>query len=163
MIIDLRSLDRTSGRLSGDVITQLDDPLVGERLLSCRVDVDFRQAHGMVYCHGTVAAAVKTQCHRCLDPVAEQITGEFDLIIRRGEHDGEEADGVVTLGTNEFDVLVDPYVHETVVVNAPMIVVCREDCRGLCPTCGTNLNRSSCSCEQPTDSRWDALKKLRTE
>jgi DUF177 domain-containing protein len=58
---------------------------------------------------------------------------------------------------------MEPLVHETVVVNVPMVVACRDDCRGLCPTCGTNLNAGSCTCGDAVDSRWDALRDMKSE
>lgn len=163
MIIDIRTLDRSAGHLSGEVKTPFDDPMAGERSFTCHVDVDYRQANGQVHCHGSVSGEVSTQCHRCLEPVTEQIAGEFDLVVRRGEHAGEQSDEIVTLGPHEYEVALDPIVHETVVVNLPMVVLCREDCRGLCPTCGANLNRTTCSCQAPPDPRWDRLRNLNIE
>ena len=67
-------------------------------------------------------------------------------MVRRGEHAAEEGDDVVTLPLHQYEVDLDPYVHEAVVLGTPMIVLCREECRGLCPTCGVNLNRETCAC-----------------
>jgi uncharacterized protein len=64
------------------------------------------------------------------------------------------------LSPNEYEVDLAPYVHEAIVLSAPMVVVCREDCRGLCPSCGVNLNRETCTCRPNADPRWDALRKL---
>ncbi len=39
------------------------------------------------------------------------------------------------------------------------MILCREDCAGLCPSCGANLNAGACDCPPPSpDSRWDALR-----
>jgi uncharacterized protein len=51
-------------------------------------------------------------------------------------------------------------VRETWLLTAPAFVQCRDDCKGLCATCGTNLNESTCNCTPTkTDSRWNALLK----
>ena len=43
----------------------------------------------------------------------------------------------------------------------PLKTVCREDCKGLCPSCGSNLNVESCDCQPVPDARWSALKDLK--
>jgi uncharacterized protein len=163
MIIDLRELTEPRGRIEGDVSTRIDDPVAGERVVPCHVAVDYRQTQGMFYLHGVVDGDFGTTCHRCLEPVTERVTGDFDVMVRRGEHTGEEGEDVITLASHEHLVPVEPLVHETLVVNLPMIVVCRDDCRGLCPACGTNLNTGSCTCAQTGDPRWDTLRRMKSE
>lgn len=163
MIIDLRELLELRGRIDGDVTTRIDDPVGGELVVPCHVTLDYRQAQGMFYFHGSVVGSIGTACHRCLEPVNAHVDGEFDVMVRRGEHEGEQGEDVITLATHEYQVPVEPIVHETVVVNAPMIVLCRDDCRGLCPTCGANLNDGSCACGGTGDARWDALRRMKLE
>ena len=56
----------------------------------------------------------------------------------------------------------DPLIYEQIVLQIPMKALCREDCRGLCPRCGANLNLSSCSCpDRDVDERLAVLKKLK--
>lgn len=163
MIIDLRELLEPRGRIDGDVTTRIDDPMGGELDVACRVSVDYRQTQGLFYFHGSVACGLATACHRCLEPVTAPVRGEFDVVVRRGEHEGGTGEDVITLATHEHLVPMEPVVHETVVLNAPMIVVCREDCRGLCPSCGANLNAGPCACGGSVDGRWDALRRMKSE
>ena len=55
-----------------------------------------------------------------------------------------------------------PYVEECLFINEPFKVLCDEDCKGLCPSCGANLNQEQCSCGDDTDidPRMEALKEL---
>jgi len=163
MIIDLRELLESRGRVEGDVETRVEDPVAGELAVPCHVAVDYRQLQGVFYFHGTVDAAVAGVCHRCLEAVSTRVGGEFDVMARRGEASGVEGDDVITLAAHEHEVDLDPLVHEVVVVGTPMVLVCRDDCRGLCPTCGANLNTAPCNCGAPGDSRWDALRRLKSE
>ena len=159
MKVDIRDLHESSGSFEGDESVVVEDPMGGEIAVPCRVRVEFRQGHGStIHFNGTVTASLLTQCHRCLDPLRHDLVGDFELMVRRGEHGAEEGDDVVTLPVNQYDVDLDPYVHEAMVLGMPMIVVCREDCRGLCPTCGVNWNRETCSCRPDNDPRWDALR-----
>jgi len=51
-------------------------------------------------------------------------------------------------------------IREATILRFPAFPVCRSDCKGLCPLCGTNLNTGSCDCRAPRDGRWDALEGL---
>jgi uncharacterized protein len=117
----------------------------------------------MFHFHGVVEGELRTACHRCLDTATERIGGDFDLIVRRGDHDGEAGDDVIVLASHEHDVSVDPIVHETMVVNEPMVVLCRDDCKGLCPSCGKNLNDGACECREAADPRWDSLRRMKLD
>lgn len=163
MIIDLREMQELQGRLEGDVSTRFDDPVAGELFVPCRVAVDYRQSQGVYYLHGSVEADVAAVCHRCLEALSVRVTGTFDVMVRRGEDAGPAGDDVILLGPHEYEVALEPLVHETVVVNTPMVIACREECRGLCPSCGTNLNTGTCACGTAGDSRWEALRKMKLE
>jgi uncharacterized protein len=61
-------------------------------------------------------------------------------------------------------LLLEDALREQVLLALPLKVICREDCRGLCPHCGTNLNIGQCSCAEPAeDPRWAALKDIRSK
>ncbi|HXV13419.1 MAG TPA: DUF177 domain-containing protein [Candidatus Krumholzibacteria bacterium] len=159
MKVDLRELVETSGVLEGDESVAFLDPVGEEIVAPCHVRVEYRQSQGTLHFSGAVATTLLTQCHRCLDPVRQDVAGEFDVMVRRGEHAAEAGDDVVALPLNQYEIDLEPYVHEAVVLATPMLVLCREDCRGLCPSCGVNWNRETCSCRPSADSRWDALRK----
>ena len=75
-------------------------------------------------------------CARCLEPVT--VTMELPLEETVGE-DEVALDGTV--------LEIDPLVYGEVSVNLPIRFLCRDDCRGLCPTCGANWNISQCHCQ----------------
>jgi uncharacterized protein len=59
-------------------------------------------------------------------------------------------------------VLLEDVLREQVLLAVPLKTVCREDCRGLCPHCGRNLNVEQCNCAEPLeDPRWSALKEIK--
>jgi len=165
MIIDFRQLEQHSGRISSDEIVTFEDPFERQAKITCRVDLDYRRSGSAYYFHGEVNGSFKTPCHRCLDDVVQELSGEFDLVMRKSS-DGEDlepADGggdYIILSLNENEVSLDDYIYESLIVNIPIQIVCNEDCRGLCPSCGINRNKESCTCERAADPRWDALRKL---
>jgi uncharacterized protein len=158
MKVDLRELTSSSGSFEGDETVSLEDPVGGEIVAPCHVRVEYRQGHGTIHFSGTVATGWSTQCHRCLDPIERRLTGEFEVMVRRGEHAAEAGDDVVTLPVHQYEVELGPFVREAVVLATPMVVLCRDDCRGLCPSCGINWNRESCECGAQSDPRWDSLR-----
>lgn len=121
---------------------------------------------------GRVATRLELACARCLEPVAQEIARTFDLLYRpvasiSRDEELELTPEELEVGfyTGEGLFLAD-VVAEQVHLALPMKVVCEEECRGLCPHCGANLNRERCRCgPQPPDPRlaplaaWVAEKK----
>ena len=104
-------------------------------------------------------------CSRCLAPIVQPIESRFEFALRVGAAEpmvGEveltESDlSTVYLENEQFDT--EPILLEQLQLNIPMRLVCRDDCAGLCPTCGVNRNTESCTCESDeVDPRWEALK-----
>jgi uncharacterized protein len=159
MIVDLREFDRPSGTITGEEMAQVDDPQAGEVQVPCRVELDYRQTSGTFHFHGRVSGSYSSECSRCLDPVQVPVRGDFQLMVRRGEHGGETGDDLLVLTPSQHEVDLSPMIRETVVLNEPMLVLCSESCRGLCSVCGANRNRETCGHGDATDPRWDALRK----
>jgi uncharacterized protein len=107
-------------------------------------------------------------CSRCLEPFALPLHLHFDLLytprpeqVSAGESRVDEEEFTVV----HFDggrIDLDALLAEQIYLGLPLKPLCREDCRGLCPRCGTNLNQGSCEC--PTgpepDPRLSPLKAL---
>ncbi|MGA7909142.1 MAG: DUF177 domain-containing protein [Candidatus Sulfotelmatobacter sp.] len=117
---------------------------------------------------GRLATSLELNCARCLEPVQQEIAREFELLYRpRGSDAGRDelsvTDAEAEIGYYQGDgVLLEDVLREQVLLAVPLKVTCREDCRGLCPHCGRNLNQEQCSCAVPVeDPRWAALKDIR--
>ncbi len=109
-------------------------------------------------------------CGRCLKDVVESISGEIATYYEktgRAIPDGEElteADDVEILDYGAKTIDLRHRIAELVNLNLPMKPLCSEDCRGLCPECGRNLNESACSCgTRQVDPRLYTLKSLLKE
>lgn len=164
MKIDLNRLDPGSGSLSAAEEITVDDAFGEPTLVQCEVTVDYNQTGGAFYFHGSIRGTFDTHCHRCLTGVAQPIGGEFDVVVRRtgGEvepaEDGEDLRDYVAIALNQHEFSLDPFIYENAVVSIPMLILCQDECKGLCSKCGADLNRESCRCEPVADSRWQALK-----
>ena len=103
-------------------------------------------------------------CARCLESIPQRVEESFDLIFRPGEVDSEPGERAITEAETEIGyygrsgLLLEDVVREQVLLSLPDRALCRQDCKGLCPHCGVNLNNSQCNCAvERADPRWSAL------
>ena len=128
------------------------------------VRLEAQQAGPDVVVRGHVAGTFRRECRRCLEPVDVPMDEELGRLYQEGDVGvGDESDDIVPLPSGRELDLTDP-VRETVLLAVPKYVYCREECRGLCPQCGTNLNESTCECAvEEVDERWGPLRRLTSE
>lgn len=119
---------------------------------------------------GSLATTFELPCARCLEPVVQEVGREFDLLYRPLGVDAGQKELSVTAAEAEISyyqgegLLLEDAVREQVLLAVPLKVICRDDCKGLCPHCGKNLNAEQCSCaESVADPGWTALKDLRNK
>lgn len=117
---------------------------------------------------GGYRTRVEVSCARCLEPVARDLAGDFDLLYRplgvdAGPHQRSVHEGDTEIGYYQGEgIELQDILREQVLLAVPIKAVCREDCKGLCPHCGKNLNVESCQCEEErSDPRWNALKDIK--
>ena len=91
---------------------------------------------------GSEDYTINIPCSRCLEDVACKVSCELSLDYDLNEQCDEEMAFIE--GT---DLNVDTLISEELVLNLPDKVLCMEECAGLCPVCGKNLNRSKCDCD----------------
>jgi uncharacterized protein len=103
-------------------------------------------------------------CARCVEPVAIPMQGEFDLIFRPESADAEAGERAIAVDETEIGyyeesgLLLEDVVREQVLLSLPGRTLCTPDCKGLCPSCGQNLNSAPCACDKTSvDPRWNAL------
>ena len=148
---------RRAVRLSGPLPGEL--AVSGSRLpagAEIGVDVVLEAVAEGVLATGTVAAPFLADCRRCLRPVEGVLEAAVqELFSRRSvEPDGYPLD--------HDQVDLEPMVREAVVLALPLAPLCSDECRGLCPRCGADLNEGPCQCVPEPDPRWAALDALRS-
>src|SRR2546430_17340389 len=117
---------------------------------------------------GDFSTRVEMACARCLEPIDRDVQNQFDLLYRPQGTDAGRSELSVTAAEAEVGyyqgegVLLEDVLREQVLLEVPLKILCRENCKGLCVHCGKNLNEGACSCAEPTeDPRWAALKEIR--
>ena len=167
MHIDISSIVNTAGK-SIDV----DAPIELEKF-SCRLG-EFSFAHkSQVSIHlgrtdektffirGEGEVELLIPCDRCLEEVPTSIRFDIDrkLTIEDGLAEDEEMDETDYL--IGYDLDVDQLVYAEILVNWPMKVLCRDDCKGICRVCGMNLNHGTCKCDRfVPDPRMAAIQDI---
>ena len=117
---------------------------------------------------GRVQTVLELACDRCLTPFTLPVDATFDLRYQpRADNVGEgelkiEEDDLTTAFYDNQTIDLGQLMREQFYLSLPMKPLCLEDCRGLCPFCGTNLNRGSCDCKREwEDPRLAVLKTLK--
>ena len=112
------------------------------------------------YWHGTLHTAVAGECRRCLTPVTIPVAVDVGALFTRDADAAEDPDAY-RLMAHDTEVDLRPAVREELALAVPQFLVCREECRGLCPQCGRDLNAGPCGCARAPDPRWRALANLK--
>ena len=122
------------------------------------------KVEGVIYNNGqslTLEAQVSgfmlTDCARCLEETEVSVDFEINELLSRVE-DGADPDDEDIIIFEGHEIELDDIVTDNFLINMPGKYLCDEDCLGLCPTCGHNLNESDCGCNHEViDPRWQAL------
>ena len=112
---------------------------------------------GIVELRAKAVFELETSCDRCAKPITlPQETEIFHTLVT---HLNDESNDELML-VNELRYDLDPLITEDIFLDLPSKLLCSEDCKGVCPRCGKDLNQGSCSCEKEVDPRLAALKQL---
>lgn len=121
-----------------------------------------------VFVDGHVDTRAQVECDRCLKPVEVPVNADFELEYITGSEYESSAAAELTeaeMSVSVFDgdaIDVDQIVKEQILLSVPTRMLCREDCKGICPQCGTDRNAGECACvTNEIDPRWAALKNLK--
>jgi len=131
------------------------------------LDVEIHKDATKVRVTGRVATRLQLDCGRCLEPFDIPLDAAFDVLLLpavanagAGEREVADEDLGVSFYKDETLDLAE-LMREQFYLALPMKPLCRPDCKGLCPVCGINRNRETCTCQTEwTDPRLDALKRL---
>lgn len=121
-------------------------------------DLQAKAVGPTVEVEGTLEMPVTMLCSRCLAEVQEQLHISFRERFTRESLSTEEDESEDLHTVTEDKVDLKPFVEEAVWMALPFIPLCSEECKGLCPVCGTNRNERDCGCQdQKIDPRLAGL------
>ena len=165
LVIDTRELGRRPGSMrrierSVPAPADLSLELIGVPV-GAPLELDLRLEAVMegVLVSGTVFGPVTGQCARCLEPISDEVELDLQELFAYPDSATDETTSEGEAGRIEGDLIdLEPTVRDTVVLGLPLSPLCRDDCRGLCATCGARWeDLPSDHTHERTDPRWAAL------
>lgn len=161
MIINISAV---SGRREASFDFQLNEKL-GDEVLGAdgavfttpvSLEGEVIKEQDIYYVEGTGSVGICMSCSRCLEPV--ELSVDFKLNEKFGNNAGDDEE-IETFSGDSIDL--SSAVMRNILAVMPMKVVCSDDCKGLCPVCGQNLNVKDCGCDTTyVDPRFESLRSL---
>lgn len=107
---------------------------------------------------GEAHGKITSRCCRCLEPVSINLSAEVDAVFAR-QIDPEDPDLYIFEGSK---IDITDAVRDALLLELPYRFLCSEDCKGLCPRCGSNLNLGTCTCQEGGEATnpFSALKAI---
>ena len=161
MILDLHEIIEVPGRsvsfrceldrerLSFPTLVQFRGPVTAEGAV--------RNIAGILELTADVRADMTVRCDRCGTPFAKHLAPRFTATLQA---DAEDADSENVFPLDGDGVDVSDVVETCFILDMDQKFLCRDDCKGLCPSCGKNLNDGPCDCKKQIDPRMAALGQL---
>ncbi len=111
---------------------------------------------------GAVEGTAVQECARCLEEFDSDIELELCELFLAPGHETKEDDDSYRMSGREIHL--EQMLRDAIALTLPLNPLCRSDCKGLCATCGSNLNEGECDCtEDEADPRWAPLEELRAK
>ncbi len=113
---------------------------------------------------GKLNTNLNLECDRCLEPYKLNLEASFQSILSSIKSLSSDIDeNVIPITPQTREVDLTPFARDALFIEIPMKKICSENCKGICPGCGKNLNIDTCRCEnKKTDDRWKPLENLLT-
>ena len=163
---DIRELERHAVPVDGELVA--DDPIWGDAdarpAAPIRVTGRLSKAgSGRYYWSGKIEGIAALECRRCLTDLSVDVGEDSNAIFVEAGDDVSDDPDVYTLPPHAEKIDLRPVIRDLWLLSVPRFALCREECKGLCPRCGADLNEGPCGCPPVTesDSRWDALRAAR--
>ena len=128
----------------------------------------------MVEIDGNIETSVRLPCSRCLQPFETHLKSRFALTYQHRATNGiaDTEPQEVELSTRDMGIAyfqgpkinLKDTIQEQVILEFPLRALCKQDCKGLCPKCGADLNEDLCDCDRRSSpGKFDVLKNLKIE
>ena len=109
-----------------------------------------------VHVVGEIICHIDGFCDKCLNKTSKAVSLDFDQIFYKDSSDEEDA---YVYTDSRLDIT--KAICDEIALSLPTSWLCKDDCKGLCPKCGVNLNEQQCSCDTSRENAFSALKNLK--
>ncbi len=154
MNIELRRFFEDDGVLDIDYQFVSEDEMFSSPIT---VKGRIKSSNSIVLLKADVECSVLVQCAKCAKDIVKKLSVPMEHLLVSHLND-EDNDEFILVENMLLDL--DELVQEDVYLSMPARFLCKPDCKGLCPYCGTDLNERTCSCKKPIDPRLAVLQQL---
>jgi len=112
---------------------------------------------------GKLSITLRETCDRCLTPFYQNMDVTFQLLLTEKESlvSGDQDNDIYLFPAKQHEFDLSPTIRDAILLERSMKQICKDECNGFCPGCGTNLNEKKCLCKkEKIDERWAPLKEL---
>jgi uncharacterized protein len=145
-----------------------DDPFQMQLVRPLNVDLEIQKRSDHIRVQGRLAGTLQVACHRCLNSFAWTLNEPVEVFLVPEDQMSEAEELELESRDLEYEffdgavIEIDQLVAEQIFLALPVKLLCSDECLGLCPRCGANLNEAPCDCEKRSgDAPFSALKALR--
>lgn len=127
------------------------------------VHADLEKTGRQLHLRGRLTTTGRFVCDRCLDEFEKSLSTKYEIVFITEEGPAREREAQEVQWISPDTTLLDlgEDVRQFLILAVPQKLLCVEECKGLCPLCGSNRNKVSCTCAtKEADPRWDALRKM---
>lgn len=128
-----------------------------------RCEIVLERTGDRIDAHLDLETSLKLSCSRCGESMRQDICASADVTFLPEVKNKEDADEQDATDLEFYSEVLDlrDIVRDMFLLALPIAPLCSEDCRGLCPSCGANLNRENCKCNiQGNPSTFEKLRRL---
>src|SRR5579862_2972343 len=113
-----------------------------------KIDLRLDKSHRQISATANIATSAAFSCDRCTEGFTRPVASKYAMVFVSDETDAgglpEDQVALIDMNSPELDLTDD--MRQSIELAVPLKLLCRDDCKGLCPRCGTNRNTGSCDC-----------------
>ncbi len=139
----------------------LEKPFIGNVL----VDIELNKIHNQIVLNAKLTLNTNFDCDRCNKNFNSILNNEYKMVYLIGtKPEDSESINLTYLSAEADKIVLDNDLRDFALLTIPMKKLCKDDCKGLCPKCGKDLNNGDCGCSyEIIDDRWLPLKELKNK
>jgi uncharacterized protein len=155
----------------GTHLYKLDEPIESFGLQEpfvdkVKINLSLQKLHNQIILETELQLYAHFECDRCNSDFNASLETKYQIVYLFGNDPDEINDSlnVTYLPREASEIVLDDDIHDYALLAVPMKKLCKDDCKGLCPECGKNLNEGSCDCKNhEVDPRWLPLQGLKNK
>lgn len=130
---------------------------------TCKADVKLMKSHTQIIVKTQLDLPAEFECDRCTVDYKTSVKTSYQVVYFFSKEPlSDESDDLIYLNPEADQIDISREVRDYALLSLPMKKLCSDDCRGLCPVCGQDLNKKECDCPKSSmDPRWEPLLKIK--